>query len=284
MDLDTDGPLLFPALDTAGVDYQVVAWDDPNVKWRNYHTVVLRATWDYFRRVDPFLDVLEHISEITTLWNPLDVVRWNIDKRYLDELAGSGVPIVPTAYVSHLHPPTELGAALGRIPGWGSEQVVVKPTVSAGSNDTFRLDADDGSAVSKAVQAIIDSDRIAMVQPYLAAVDSYGERGCVYVNSEFDHGVAKDALLRTGGQDIEGLFVPENVGAVELSAAERAVADQANRWLESRFGILLYSRIDLLPSEEGPVIVEVELIEPSLFFEADPPSAARFASTLAALG
>ncbi len=282
MDLDTDGPLLFPALDATGLNYDVVAWDDPKVKWNSYHTVVLRATWDYFRRVDEFTEVLEQISEQSTLLNPLEVVLWNIDKRYLAELARAEIPVVPSAYVSHLTPPTELGSALGQIVRWNSHEVVVKPTVSAGSNDTFRLDAADGSAVSKAVQAIVDSDRVAMLQPYLAAVDEYGERGCVYVDGIFDHAFGKAALLSPGAQDVEGLFVKEDIRAVELSDAERRVADRTNSWLTSTFGPLLYSRIDLLPSDHGPVVVEVELIEPSLFFEADPPSAGRFASSLAA--
>jgi glutathione synthase/RimK-type ligase-like ATP-grasp enzyme len=282
MDLDTDGPLLFPALDAAGLRYDVVAWDDPKVKWNSYEAVVLRATWDYFRRVDEFTEVLELVSERSTLLNPLEVVLWNIDKRYLTELAEVGIPVVPSAYVSHLTPPTELGSALGQVVGWNSCEVVVKPTVSAGSNDTFRLDATDGSTVSKAVQAIVDSDRVAMLQPYLAAVDEYGERGCVYLEGEFDHAFGKAALLSPGAQDVDGLLVKENIRAVELSEAERRVSDQANSWLTLTFGPLLYSRIDLLPSENGPVVVEVELIEPSLFFEADPPSADRFASILAA--
>ncbi|MBT8239944.1 MAG: hypothetical protein KJN63_01805 [Acidimicrobiia bacterium] len=284
MDLDTDGPLLFSALESAGVDYEVVAWDDHTIKWRRYHATILRATWDYFRRVDEFLAVLKEISNSSTLLNPLEVVEWNIDKRYLGQLETAGVPVVRTTYVSHLSPPTELGAALGQIARWGATEVVVKPTVSAGSNDTFRLDANDGSAVSKAVRDIIDSDRVAMIQPYLAEVDSYGERGCVYVNGELDHAFAKAALLEHGGQDVDGLFLPEDVTAVELTAAERVVAERTNRWLNSTFGILLYCRIDLLPSEDGPVVVEVELIEPSLFFEADPLSADRFASALARLG
>ncbi|MFW2382833.1 MAG: ATP-grasp domain-containing protein [Acidimicrobiales bacterium] len=283
MDLDTDGPLLFPALEQAQVDYDVVAWDDPKVKWQSYDAVVLRATWDYFRRVEDFLDVLELIDKVSTLHNPLDVVRWNIDKRYLNDLSSAGLPVVPSAYVAHLSPPTELGLALGQVLGWGSDEVVVKPTVSAGSNDTFRLDAADGSAVTRAVQSVIDSDRVAMLQPYLHLVDSYGERGCVYVNGSFDHAFAKKALLTPGRQDVDGLFIPERVEAVELTDAEYDVAHRTNAWLTLTFGPLLYARIDMLASPAGPMIVEVELIEPSLFMASDPPCAKRFAAAVAGL-
>ncbi len=283
MDMDTDGPLLFPALDARGVSYDVVAWDDPKVKWNRYHTVVVRATWDYFRRAEQFLDVLEQIDQHATLLNPLEVIEWNLDKRYLIEVNKAGLPTVPSTYVSHLHPPTELASAMGQIGRWDVAEVVVKPTVSAGSNDTFRIDAADGSSLSKAVQAIVDSDRVAMIQPYLPAVDTYGERGFVYVNGSFDHAFAKAALLTQGDQTVDGLFVPEKIAAVEPTDAERAVAESVNGWLCERFGPVLYARIDLLPSEEGPQLVEVELIEPSLFFEADPPSAERFAEVLAQL-
>ena len=280
MGLDTDGPFLFPAMDEAGLDYEVVSWDDPKAKWNKYSTVVLRASWDYFNRVDEFRDVLDHISSVSTLFNPLEAVEWNIDKRYLKELSKAGLPTVTTTFVSHLSPPTELGNALALVSRWGSAEVMVKPTVSAGSNDTFRLDATDGSAITKAVQAIVDSDRVAIVQPFLAGVDSYGERGCVYFSGEFDHAFSRKVMLAPGGQDAAVLSAPETVGPAELSAEERIIADRANSWLTDRFGSLLYSRIDIFPSPDGPLIGEVELIEPSLFFEVDPPSAKRFVAVL----
>lgn len=280
MDLDTDGPLLFPALDAAGVEWEVVAWDDPAVQWRRFDLVVLRACWDYFGRVDAFRAVLAHISEVSTLLNPLEVVEWNLDKRYLVELAQAGVPVVDTAFVAHLSPPAELGVALGRVERWGAREVVVKPSVSAGSNDTYRLAADDGLSIVSAVQAIIDSDRVAMLQPYLAGVDTDGERGCVYIDGAFDHAFTKAALLRPGGQQVEGLFAVEQIGTAQPAETERAVADGVINWLTGRFGALLYARVDLLPSPSGPRVVEVELIEPSLFFEADPPSAERFVQAI----
>lgn len=280
MDLDTDGPLLFPALDAAGVEWEVVAWDDPAVQWRRFDLVVLRACWDYFGRVDAFRAVLAHISEVSTLLNPLEVVEWNLDKRYLVELAQAGVPVVDTAFVAHLSPPAELGVALSRVERWGAREVVVKPSVSAGSNDTYRLAADDGLSIVSAVQAIIDSDRVAMLQPYLAGVDTDGERGCVYIDGAFDHAFTKAALLRPGGQQVEGLFAVEQIGTAQPAETERAVADGVINWLTGRFGALLYARVDLLPSPSGPRVVEVELIEPSLFFEADPPSAERFVQAI----
>ena len=284
LDLDTDGPLLFKALEEAAIDFEVVAWDDPSVRWGRFAAVVVRATWDYFQRPEEFVEVLEAIDGATALHNPKDAMLWNIDKRYLREIADAGHPVVPTSYVAHLTPPTELGAALARLSSWTCGEVVVKPSVSAGSNDTYRLDATDGSAIAKAVQAIIDSDRVAMVQPYLAKINTYGERGVVYVNGEFDHAFAKKAQLTQGIQRFEGLFVPEEVRSIDLTDEEMAVADGVNRWLAARFGTLLYARIDLLPGDDGPVVVEVELIEPGLFFESDPASADRFAAALAEIG
>ena len=280
MDLDTDGPFLFSALDAAGLEYDVVAWDDPKAKWSSYSKVILRATWDYFSRIDEFRAVLDNISDQSELLNPLEVVEWNLDKRYLNELRRADIPVVDTAFVSHLMPPTELMNALTRIGRWKCVEVVVKPTVSAGSNDTYRLDAADGSSIAKAVQSIVDSDRVAMVQPYLVEVDSYGERGCVYFNGSFGHAFAKAALLLPGAQAVDGLFMQEEIEPVGLSDAERTAADAVNAWLVQRFGPLLYARIDLLPSLSGPQILEVELIEPSFFFDSDPSAAARFVELL----
>jgi O-ureido-D-serine cyclo-ligase len=279
MDLDTDGPLLFPALERAGIGFDVVPWDRPT-RWSRYDLVIIRATWDYHLRVEEFRSVLDLIESQTTLHNALRAVEWNLDKRYFVELARGGVPMIDSAFVSHLTPPTELGSALARIDRWGCSEVVVKPSVSAGSNDTYRLESDDGSAVAKAVQSIIDSDRVAMLQPYLDSVDTYGERGCVYVDGEFDHSFSKAALLQPGEQRVEGLFAVETVAPAVLSPEERAVADRVSAWLTERFGPLLYARVDLLASEDGPKVIEVELIEPSLFFETDPPSADRFAAAV----
>ncbi len=280
LDLDTDGPFLFSALEAAGRDFDVVAWDDPKAKWSRYDAVIVRATWDYFMRADDFRAVLEQVHSESHLLNPLEVIEWNLDKRYLAELRRAGLPIVETAFVSHLMPPTELMTALTKIEKWKCVEVVVKPSVSAGSNDTSRLDARDGSAISRAVQEIIDSDRVAMVQPYLVGVDEYGERGCVYFNGQLDHAFTKEAILLPGEQALDGLFVVEEIGAAVLTEPERAVAEAVNSWIVEKFGQLLYARIDLLPSPDGPKVLEVELIEPSLFFESDPPSAKRFVDLL----
>lgn len=280
MDLDTDGPHLFPALAWAGVDWEVVAWDDPSARWSSYDLVVLRACWDYFTRIDEFRSVLAHIGEVSTLVNPLEVVEWNLDKRYLLELEQAGLPVIETAFVAHLLPPTELGAGLGRVHRWGADEIVVKPTVSAGSNDTFRLAGDDGASIARAVQTIIASDRVAMIQPYLPDVDTDGERGCVYVDGVFDHAFTKGALLHPGAQEVDGLFVAETIDPADATEVERQIADRVMAWVSDRFGPLLYGRVDLLPAASGPRVVEVELIEPSMFFEVDPPSARRFVEAI----
>jgi glutathione synthase/RimK-type ligase-like ATP-grasp enzyme len=267
---DEDAPLLLAACSAAGLDAEWRVWDDAAVDWTSYDLVVIRSTWDYPPRRDDFT---AWAASVPRLANPADVVRWNTDKRYLCELAAAGVPVVPT---EHLEP--------GGAPGWPADwaEVVVKPAVSAGGQHTARYataEADRGRAHAA---ALLDAGRAVLVQPYLAAVDEVGETAVVYVGGAYSHALGKAALLERGGAaEIETLWRPERIEPREPSDTDRAVADQALAAVPGGAERLLYARVDLLPGPGGePLVVEVELTEPSLFLTAIPAAADRFAAAI----
>ena len=267
-ELDEDERLVMEPLRELGADPVPAVWDDPAVDWSGFDLVVVRSTWDYQYQRDAFL---EWAASVPRVLNPLPVLRWNTDKRYLRDLEEAGVPIVPTVY-------GERGS------GWTlpsePEEVVVKPTVSAGSRDTARYRRDD-PRLQEHIDRILEGGRTPMLQPYLAAIEQHGETALMYLGGEFSHAVRKGPLLRPGGAMTDQLFAPEEIVARTPSPEERVLADRMVDVVQRRFGPLAYARVDLLP---GPVLLELELAEPSLFlaFGADAP--ARLARAVLAGG
>lgn len=289
-ELDQDDRLLRDALEARGVATAAVVWDDPTVDWSAYPTVLIRSTWDYTDRARQFADWTRRVEHSSALLNPAEVVAWNIDKTYLRDLEQRGLPIVPTIW---LDPERNMDARAihTRFPAFGD--FVIKPTVSAGSRDTGRYEAGDTPSRMLAIthaKNLLGVGRHVMLQRYLRQVDTVGETALVYVDGQFSHAVRKSALLAGPyrREETEGvLYRRERMAPRDASEAERAVADRVMATIPEVFpGLdrpLLYARVDLIPDDEGkPVILEVELIEPSLFLEHAPGSAERVAEAVEA--
>jgi len=249
------------------------AWDDGTVDWRRYDLVVLRSTWDYVTRRPEFL---AWARSVPALANPAAIVEWNTDKRYLAELAAAGVPVVPTRYLDPTDPPWT--------PPAGGEYVI-KPAIGAGSVSTGRYDLADPEHRAIAFRHAARfraTGRVTMVQPYLAAVDTAGETGLVFLDGRFSHAIRKGPMLSGPDAGPTGLYRPEEISARQPSAAELAVAEQALAAVPGDTP-LLYARVDLLPGPDGaPVLVELELTEPSLFLGYAPGAATRLAEAIVA--
>lgn len=269
-DHDTDLPLLVRAFGDRGLVAQIVDWDDANVDWPRFVAAILRSPWDYHRRHHEFVEWLTATASSTRLFNPAEIVTWNIDKTYLRELVDAGIPVIPTTYVSNAE---ELVLANDLIKG----DVVVKPTVSAGSNNTERH-VDSPSTAAAHIAALLDSGKVAMVQPYQRFIDERGETGMLYFNGEFSHAFRKGAILATGENTKNGLFTEEDIGPRAASREELELGETVMNHIRGRFGEQpLYARVDVVRGSAGvPVVMEVELAEPSLFLHTSRDSAARF--------
>jgi hypothetical protein len=263
---DPDAAPLARALAAAGIDAEVLAWDDGEANWSRARVTVLRSTWDYPSRRDAFLDWAERVSTVSRLWNPLAVVRWNTYKGYLLELEGRGVPVVPTVLL-----PSGTNATLREIRAeraW--EDVVVKPVVSAASFRTRRFGAGRLEAGETHLQELL-AERDVLVQRYLPSVEDYGERALVWIDGELTHAVRKTPRF-------EGEDESVSTDAVPIAPAEAALARRA---IDAVGAPLLYARVDVAPGPEGePVLMELELVEPSSFFPQCPPALERFVGGL----
>lgn len=269
-DHDTDLPILVRAFGDRGIIAEIVDWHDTSVEWSRFAAAVLRSSWDYHRRHAEFTEWLTDVASQTVLHNPAEVVIWNTDKTYLRELVASGVPVIPTTYVAGAE---DLVLANDLIKG----DVVVKPTVSAGSNNTERH-VNSHSAAAAHIASLLDMGKTAMVQPYQRFIDERGETGMLYFAGEFSHAFRKGAILATGENTKNGLFTEEDIGPREASREERELGEQVMQFVHDRFGgFPLYARVDVVRGSAGvPVVMEIELAEPSLFLHTARDSAARF--------
>ena len=198
-----------------------------------------------------------------------------MDKRYLRDVESAGISVIPTTFIES---PSDLAAIqFGR-------DVMVKPTISAGSNDTARF-IDDADAAREFGVKILNSGRAVMVQPYESSIDEFGETGLLYFAGEFSHAFRKGAIFRDGNATHNGLYVEEEIGTRQPSSRELELGAQVMEFVKSRFGSMpLYARVDMVSAPGGSAsIMEVELIEPSLFLHVDEAAASRFAGVLARL-
>lgn len=257
-EIDPDAHLLLDALREVDIEGQLCVWDDPVVAWSDYEMVVIRSTWDYTKDRRGFL---EWARALPTLFNPYSVIEYSTDKHYLDDLSARGHRVIPTSFFD-----------VGEEPNFPDGGFVVKPTVGAGSMDADMYGAHDHEAAAAHVARLHASGRDAMVQPYVESIDEVGERGLVFIDGVFSHAIRKNAMLHVDQVDRHSLFRLEQLTLVE--AEPDALVFAENLMSEEPFNGLLYGRVDLVRVREGWAVMELELVEPSLFlsYRSEAPS------------
>jgi glutathione synthase/RimK-type ligase-like ATP-grasp enzyme len=264
---DRDAAPLAAALLARGCDARAVAWDDPAADWSTFDACVVRSTWNYHRAPARFLAWCDAVARVTRLWNPAGVIRANAHKSYLLDLERRGVAVAPTVLLPR--GATTLLADVMTQRAW--DDVVVKPAVSAGSRDTRRVPAHDVAAGEAHLRALLAAEDV-LVQRYLPSVDDSGERACVWIDGAFTHAVRKSPRFAGDRERIDGPF--------PLAPDERRLAEAA---LAPHAGHILYGRVDVARDAHGaPCVMEIELIEPSLFFAHAPHALDRFAGAIVA--
>ncbi|MFI2431903.1 RimK family alpha-L-glutamate ligase [Streptomyces sp. NPDC018693] len=262
---DRDLPVLVRELVAAGAAADAVRWDDALADWGAYDLAVIRSTWDYSWRAAEFGDWLERAGKQTRLANPVDVVRWNTDKRYLGELAEAGVPTVPTRYLAP-------GAPVD-LPD--DHEYVIKPTSGAGARFAARYTPDEHDTAVRQLARMHAEGFTAMVQPYIKDIDVSGERALQFFGGRLLHASRKGAVLAPGTPYDADKVAHPDLRVWQPTQAELAVAERA---LAAVPGApeLLYARVDLVDGADGePRLMELELVEPNLFLGLHPGSVAR---------
>jgi glutathione synthase/RimK-type ligase-like ATP-grasp enzyme len=257
----TDDRLLGEALTAAGARVRFAVWNDSGVDWGAAPRTVIRSTWDYHLHPAAWFAWLALASRVTRLINDAETVHWNSDKRYLLDLQAAGVPIVPTDFVVR-RSSIDLAA---RCAGRGWDDVVVKPAIGASAKGAARA---TGAAIAETGQAHLETllrAGDALIQPFQPAVVAERERSLVYLAGALSHAFSKPPFLAGTGDGLgEAIH--------ETTSAERALGEAALRALPRP---PLYARVDVVPTPDGPRLMELELIEPDLGLRLHPPSIPR---------
>ena len=269
--LTEDDALCAGSLRARGVGVEAVPWDRPDVAWERYAAVVIRSTWDYHQRPDAFrawLDALQ--ARRALVWNPVPMLRWNMDKRYLLPL-GAQLPVIPTELVEAAGATTLAEVLAHR--GW--REVVVKPAISASGEDTWRTGAERAGADEPRFQALLRRGPV-LLQPFIAAIENEGEWSLVYFQGRFSHGILKTPAAG------EFRVQKQHGGHSRSQRPPDAVLADAGAILAAVEEPWLYARVDGCVVEGAFLLMELELLEPALELWADPGAPVRFAEAIIA--
>jgi hypothetical protein len=261
-DLDQEGQL--EALRAAGLQAEMLAWDDPAAEPGAFDLCVMRSCWDYYRDPDAFLAFVARAARQSRLVNSEAVVRWNIHKSYLARLESAGVPVIPTAFFDRGQ--TVDVSEIMRRRGW--DEVVLKPAISAASHRAHRFSRSERAAAQACMQSLL-ADGDALIQRYMEGFASSGERALIWIDGEFTHKVVKMPRFHGEAEAVSG--------ARQVTEEERAIGRKALSCVDDE---LLYARVDVVDFDGNPVVSEFELMEPSLFFAQNPEALQRFVRAL----
>lgn len=268
-----DDDLAHEPLHRRGWQVETIPWDRPGVDWRRFEIVVIRSTWDYQHHPEAFLAALAAIERAgTPLENGLGIVRWNMQKTYLRDLAARGVPTLPTQWRERLGP----GELLPLFQEMQSDEAVIKPVMSGTAQGAYRLDRRKAEAQAAEIEAYY-AKRPLLMQPFQQHVLREGEYSLFYFNGAYSHCVLK--VPKPGDFRVQ----EEHGGDIRAVIAEPALLEAGHKTMTAIEGTPLYARVDFVRRDGGGFwIMELELVEPSLYLRMDPAAPERFADAIVA--
>ena len=257
---------LQPACAAAGLTLEPVIWDDPDFDPSAYDAAVVGTCWDYMEKPGAFMATLERTDAATRLFNPLDLIRWNSRKTYLQDLAARGAPMIPTLWADR----ADLETVAGAFDALGCDDIVVKPVLGAGAWRQARV---------RRGEPLPPADTLppaeCMIQPFLPAVGEEGEYAFLFFGGTFSHCARK--IPAKGDYRVQS----EYGGHEEVHTPSGEELALARSVLDCIEGDPLYARVDMLRGLDGQLaLIEIELIEPYLYPEQGPQMGKVFAEAL----
>jgi glutathione synthase/RimK-type ligase-like ATP-grasp enzyme len=266
-DLQQDYWLLRDELARRGYSVEAVIWDKANVCWEQISNVIICSVWDYHENYSRFYKWLTEREKQCNIINSPEIVRWNIDKSYLKHFEAAMIPVIPTVWLEHQ-------SSLAENHHFQWQDVVVKPSVGASSSGMRRFDSElQGAALRDHIELLTNTSGV-MIQPYLSSADKKGETALIYFNGRFSHAITRPLAGHQASPDVE--------------VSEASYLEPGQEQLDIGAKVLAclpfspaYIRVDLLTdNEENHVVLEVEMIEPSLFMRTHVRSAQSYSDAL----
>ena len=266
-----DDDLVHPPLEDLGWKSDEVVWD-ADVDWNSYDIVVIRSPWDYQRHLGQFLAVLQQIEDSSAaLYNSLDTVRWNVNKNYLFELQRHGIEVVPTLRME-APTPDEVQQAFQH---HRTDQLVLKPTIGATADDTFRISREMGASEMADICEVF-STKTCLAQPFMHGITTEGEFSLIYFDGRLSHSIIK--TVQKGDFRVQE---EHGGGVIPLPQPEAGLIAAADKAIATLPELPLYARVDLVRTAGNTfALMELELVEPCLYFRFDEHAAVEFAKAI----
>ncbi len=259
--------LLDEPLNDLGWYVEHISWHKKNSNWNQFDAVIIRSTWDYQDDVDAFMQVLQEIENSSaTLLNSLSIAKWNINKNYLREVENKGAKTIPTIWLEGFN----FDSMKSYFEYFKTEQIIIKPTISANSDNTFWVKKESLNQDKERLESSLKNRQL-MVQPFVPAIIEQGEYSLFYFANQYSHCILKTP--KSGDFRVQ----EEHGGQLQSITACNELLTAAQKALQTIPEKVLYARIDLVKYLGEYQLMEIELIEPSLYFNLDDKAASRFA-------
>ena len=268
---EDDKLLLF--LKEKGLNIETVIWNGEQINWENYQLAILKSPWDYFDLYEDFkswLNLLE--GKNIRLLNPIDIVRWNADKHYLKEIELAGLNITPSIFINNSDE-INLNAFFEK---FNTDKLIVKPCVSGGAKNTFKVTIDNVEAVNEKLSLLIQNEDF-IIQPFLPEILENGEWSFIFFNGIYSHTLVKKA--KQGDFRVQ----PAHGGSVHIQNPDQALIEIAAEYVKLFAKDCLYARVDGTFVNNQFLLMELELIEPFLFLNTAPQNYENYYNALKAL-
>lgn len=271
-DLNPDDQKIIPALAKYGLEAKAVIWSDKTIAWTDFDYLIFRNTWDYFEKETDFtiwLDQIENLG-IKTL-NPISVIKQNIHKFYLRAMEEQGITILPTIFIEKT---ANLNLAERIVPHW--KKAVIKPAFSAGSYLTEVFEVTNIQEINEQYKAIA-SEKELLLQEFMPQIQTSGETSFIFFNKKFSHAVNKKPV--EGDFRVQSLFG----GKYNLVQPSQELIQKALKIVHTFQDNLLYARVDGIVINDDLYLMEIECIEPDLYFNLSEGSLERFVASIVEL-
>lgn len=261
---------LLPFLQGKGLDIHAEIWDDPLADWSKYDIALLRMPWDYTQKFEKFKEWLSKIEALgIRLLNDYDTVRWNLDKHYLQEIDNAGYSLIPSVFLEQ----GWNGEISSLFDALNTDQIIIKPCISAGSRNTLKLQKD--SAVSEASVTELLAQGAYIAQPFMEEIND-GEWSFTFFNGKYSHTILKKP--QKGEFRVQQFFG----GTIERLDPPQEYINQASSFLPAFAPNTLYARVDGLMVNGRFMLMELELVEPFLYMAYHPEAPDNFYKALRA--
>lgn len=242
-----------------GLNIEKVIWNDPEVNWEHFQVAILKSPWDYFDLIEAFhkwLDLLE--DKNVKLLNPIDTVRWNTDKHYLNEIHNAGLAIMKSFFINR----NEMVVLQDFFKKFDTDKLIVKPCVSGGAKNTFKVTSENVTEVNEKLNFLLEQEAF-IIQPFLPEILEIGEWSFIFFNGVYSHSLIKQA--KPGDFRVQ----PAHGGSVIPQNPDQEIIETAAKYVNQFAEKCLYARVDGTFVDGKFLLMELELIEPFLFLNTD---------------